>query len=51
MGKEVEISTQTLDSSPETNEIRFRQEQGMNSTVDEARADELTLRLVEERIK
>ena len=51
MSKETEIGTQTLDSSSETIELRFRQEPYMDIPVTETSADELTLRSVDERIK
>ena len=51
MSEEVEIGTQTLGSSSETIELRFRKETEMDTTVYETPADELTLRSVNERIK
>ena len=51
MSEEVEVSTQTLDGSSETTELRLRQGTEMDTTVDETSADELTLRLVDERVK
>ena len=50
MSEEAEIGTQTLDSSSETVELRFRQETEMDSPVNETSADELTPRSVDERI-
>ena len=51
IGEEAEIGQQTPDSSSETTELRFRQETGMDTIVDETPADELTPRLVDERFK
>ena len=51
MSEETEIGTQTLDSSTETIELRFRQEPEMDTPVSETSADELTLRSADERIK
>ena len=51
MSEEAEIGTQTLDSSSETIELRFRQETEMDTPVNETSAGELTLRSVDERIK
>ena len=51
MCEETEIGIQTVDSSSETIEPRFRQETEMDTTVDETPADELTLISVDERIK
>ena len=51
MSEDAEIGTQTLDSSSETIELRFRQETEMDTTVDETPVDELRLRSVDEGIK
>ena len=51
MREETESGNQTLDSSSETIELRFRQEPEMDTRANETSADELTLRLVGERIK
>ena len=48
MSEETEIGTQTLNSSSETFELRFRQEPEMDTHATEASTDELTLRLVDE---
>ena len=51
MSDETEAGTQTLDSSSKTIESGFRQESEKDSQGIETSADELTLRLVDERIK
>ena len=51
MSEETENGTQTLDSSSETIELRLRQETEMEHTSDETSTEELTLRLVDEKIK
>ena len=51
MSGETETGMQTLDSSSDTIELRLRQETEMEPAVDETPADELTLKLVDERIK
>ena len=51
MSEQTIIGTETLDSSSETIELRFRQEPWMDTQVTDTSADELTLRSVEERIK
>ena len=51
MGEKSEISTHTLNSSSEMIDLRFRQEPEMGTPVIETSTDELTLRLVYERIK
>ena len=51
MSEEAEIGIQTLDSSSETIELRFRQEVEMVIPVNETSTDALTLRSVDERIK
>ena len=51
MSEEFEICTQTVGSSSETIELRFRQETEVDNTVNETPTDELTLRSVDERIK
>ena len=51
MSKETEIGTQTHNSSPETIELRSRQEPEMDTSVTETSAGELTLKSVDEPIK
>ena len=51
MRNETEAGTQTLDSFSDTMDLRLRQESKMDPQGIEASADELTLRLVDERIK
>ena len=51
MSKETGVGTQTLDSSSETVELRLRQETELDTAVVKSSADELTLRLVDERNK
>ena len=51
MSEETEIGSQTLDSSSGTIELGLRQELEMDIPVAQASADELTLRMVDERIK
>ena len=51
MSEDAEIGTQTLDSSSETIELRFRQDTEMDTPVNETFSDELTLRSVHERIE
>ena len=51
MSEETEIGTQTIDSSSETIERRFKQESVVDTPVTVTSADELTLRSVKERIK
>ena len=51
MSEETEIGTQTLDSSSEMVELRFRQEPEMDTPGTETSKDELTLRSVGYRIK
>ena len=51
MSEETETGTQTFDFSSETIELRLRQETEKEPSLDETPADELTLRLVDERIK
>ena len=51
MSKQMEIRTQTLDSSSRTIELRFGEEPEMDAPVTETSADQLTLRSVEERLK
>ena len=45
MSEETETGTQRFDSSPETIELRVRQETEMEPTLDETPADELTERI------
>ena len=47
----MDIGTQTIDSSSETIQLRFRQEPRIDTPAIETSADELTLRSVDERIK
>ena len=51
MSEEAEIGIQTLGSSSETIELRFRQETEMDTTVDQTPTDEFTLKSVDERSK
>ena len=51
MNKQTETGTQTLDSSSETIDSRFRQKIVMDIQVTETFADELSLRPVDERIE
>ena len=51
MSEEIEIGSQTLDSSSETIELRLRQEPEMDTPANETSADELTFRSYDERVK
>ena len=51
MNEETENGTQTLDSFPDTIELRFRHLPEMDNAVTETSSDELPLRSVDERIK
>ena len=51
MGEKTEVGTQTIESSSETIDPRFRQKPEMHTPENEASADALTLRSVNERIK
>ena len=51
MSDETETSTQTLDRSSDTTELRLGQQPEMDTQANEASTDELTLRSVDERIK
>ena len=51
MTEETESGTETLDSSSETIELRFRQELEIDARVKETSVDELMLRFVDEQIE
>ena len=51
MSNETEAGTQTMDSSPDTIDLRLRQESQIDPQEMESSADETTIRSVEERIK
>ena len=51
MSNENEAGTQTLDSNSDTIDLRLRQEPEINCQKNESSISELTLRLVDERIK
>ena len=51
MSQETYTGTQILASFSETIELKFLQEQLMDTQVNETSADEMTLRSVDERIK